>query len=422
MRSIDSLSARRAAWLLVIAYVAPTATATAGADGLLYEKTGRHPAADFGHALAGIGDVDGDGFDDFVVGAPGNGRAGEAAGSAYVLSGRRGKTIYRFDGSAPGERLGYSVAAAGDVDGDRWPDFVISAPALGSGRVDVYSGRDGSVLHRLRGEVDGGLFGGFVDGIEDVDGDGRDDIVVSSPVARWVEVFSGAGGTPLYRIEGFRAVANIVRLEARGVGDIDGDGWSDLLVGEPLGANNRGRVHLYSGPTGEKIRTWEGTKRRSAWFGYAVDGLDDVDGDGLPDLLVGYANRIKSGFITGEAQVLSGESGRLVKRHRGPKQSASFGRAVGAAGDTDGDGVGDYLVGAPYYHGNRGRATLISGRTGKVLRQIFGERRWRLGYTVAGSIDLDGDGFSDVVIATPARDDHRGAIRAYSGRELTRSE
>ena len=138
-----------------------------------------------GGAVAGVGRVDDDDFDDVIVGAPWNDAAGNSSGRAYVYSGQTGSEIYRFTGSERGDQCGWAVDGIGDYNGDGYNDVVIGAPrndasADRKGMVYVCSGEDGSVLQTFEGSAAGERFGRDVSGVADIDNDGVRDLIVGA--------------------------------------------------------------------------------------------------------------------------------------------------------------------------------------------------------------------------------------------------
>ena len=172
-----------------------------------------------------MGDVNGDGTPDFIVGADLADPAGTLdAGSAYVYSGVDGNEIYVNHGESVSDNFGISVSGAGDVDGDWVPDFIVGAYRAGPGGVDVsgsgsayvYSGADGGRIHKVNGEALEDHFGVSVSLAGDVNRDGHGDFTVGADLADpdnrenagAVYVYSGAGGGLLYRLEGVSAGDN----------------------------------------------------------------------------------------------------------------------------------------------------------------------------------------------------------------------
>src|SRR5262249_45362141 len=158
-----------------------------GADGsLLFTKTGAAAGDGFGTAVAGVGDVNGDGKGDFLVGAPYSDTGGTDAGSAYLYSGANGSLLAQRNGAAAGDHFGAALAGAGDADGDGIPDLLVAAPAAspggrsGAGSAYLYSGADGHLLFQRDGAAAQVALGTSVTGAGDVDGDGRADFALGS--------------------------------------------------------------------------------------------------------------------------------------------------------------------------------------------------------------------------------------------------
>ena len=144
--------------------------------------TGDSAGDRFGNSVSSAGDVNGDGFDDLIVGAQNDDNNGTDSGSARVFSGADGSVLYNFDGDSAGDLFGGSVSGAGDVNGDGFDDLIVGAQnddnnGANGGSARVLSGADGSVLYSFDGEIGDG-FGQSVSGAGDVDGDGFDDLIV----------------------------------------------------------------------------------------------------------------------------------------------------------------------------------------------------------------------------------------------------
>ena len=265
----------------------------------------------FGYSIAGLGDVNGDGIADFAVGAPGDDRAGANAGLVYVYHGGRppsGRAAMELEPPAPGGQFGISVASAGDFNGDGVPDLAVGANwhldrGEPRGRVMVYFG--GRAMHaRPDWSADGpdpaGWFG-IVAGAGDLNGDGYDDLVVGAGRARGSTRASGAayvyfGGAhaktdPALVLPG-NQTGDGFGYAVAAPGDLDGDGWPDLVVsasGSDASAPGAGAVKVYRGGPGMDAKpdvVITGDAAGDA-FGTTVAAAGDLDGDGLADLLVG---------------------------------------------------------------------------------------------------------------------------------------
>jgi FG-GAP-like repeat/FG-GAP repeat len=269
------------------------------------------PNSSYGQSVDGGADVNGDGVPDLLVGSPREDVPVLVdAGRARVLDGTNGAQLRRFDGTAAGQQLGWSVAFAGDLNLDGLPDVILGAPgdaSLGpdTGRVRAHSALSGALHFTLFGEDALHRFGTAVAGPGDLNGDGRADLVASSPdsttsavEAGRVRAFSGNLGAPLWAADGVESDHLGSCLAA--AADLDGDGRRDILagaVGAPAGdlpyggpptEPTGGRALLLSGATGAQLfalgplaNTWSLATSVSA--GPALDAT----GDGVPDLLAG---------------------------------------------------------------------------------------------------------------------------------------
>ena len=375
-----------------------------------------------GTSVSAAGDVDGDGTPDLIVGAADADPKGLAgAGSAYVYSGSTGALIWQFDGDAADDGLGGSVSGAGDVDGDGFDDVIVGAPKADPGGLSaagsafVYSGMTGAVLWQIDGAVAFDFLGWAVSGAGDVDRDGFDDVIVGAIQAesgRIVNtgsafVHSGATGAMIWRFDG-SAFQDLMGLSVAGAGDVNGDGFADLIVGAmPMFSGGfllGGSAFVYDGATGALIWRFDGTAGYQV-LGASVSSAGDVDRDGFDDLLVGAPGAGFDGMINaGAAHVYSGATGLLLWRFDDAEIGDELGGSVSGVGDADGDGTPDLMAGATGA-GGAGSAYVYSGATGTLIRQFDGATAGdAFGASVSGAGDLDGDGRAELIVGAPSAD------------------
>jgi hypothetical protein len=295
----------------------------------------------------------------------------------------------------------------------------------------------------------------------DVDGDGAGDFAFvlpsnTGPGELWV--VSGDDGLPLYVEPGVLAAAAagdvdadgrpdvvVVRVSGdievlagasgtvvlaypqpfapgfglpRGVGDLDLDGFDDLAVSD---RGNLGRVLLISGQSGAQLFSVIGADPL-ARFGASLAPAGDVDGDGHPDVVVGAPNIRPD--VQGHVFVLSGATGTSIRVYSGPLSGGSFGHDVAGIGDADGDGVPDLAAGAPAFDAGgtfSGMVRILSGVGSIPVHEILGQTPFgALGISVAPAGDLDLDGFADVVVGEKGASNGAllaaGSVHVYSGR------
>jgi len=384
------------------------------------EHLGETPGEGFGHGLAVLGDVDRDGVADYAIGTPRDQSRPDTDGSVAVYSGKTGRLLYLHRGLAHGAGFGYALAG-GDCDGDGFADVVIGAPYASdakhahAGSVAFFSGKDGRLLREAWGG-DGEALGWSVAALGDLDRDGCDDVAIGAPYARRsrgaappeldvgrLDVHSGKKGRVLFSVWGNAAEDRFGWAIAR-VDDCSGDGVPDLLVGAEGATEGRkrpGSATLASGRNGDVIARFLGDS--GAYFGAAVAALPDLDGDARAELAVGAWNAGDDDDRTGEVRIVASRTRKVLHRLRGHDHLDQYGRAITRTSDLDGDGVDDFVVGAPSTD-RGGYVQFVSSGTLAVLAEVRGTQPGeRYGMSLCAA-DFDGDGRSEVLVSAGVAD------------------
>jgi PKD repeat protein len=401
-----------------------------GAGRVLFAPMGEGPGEQFGNSVASAGDVNGDGYADVIVGAwTSDAAAGGDAGSAYVYYGGPGAddvADLTLHGEYFSDNFGTSVASAGDVNGDGYGDLIVGAwrsiaGASLTGRAYVFYGgpaADPIPDLVLSGQAFGDRFGISVSSAGDLNADGFADVIVGASgndaggfdAGRAYIYFGGAAAN---------VVADLVLTGAAGgdglgyavssAGDLNADGFADIVVGA-FGSGGTGRAYVYYGGPGldtvaDRIFTGEAAGDN---FGLAVASAGDVNGDGNVDLIIAAVRNDAGGIDAGRAYLFYGGSGVDAvadMTFTGTAAGDNFGVSVSSAGDMNGDGIGDLIVGAWMHdtHGpNDGRAYIYYGGPGAdgiadiVLTGEGADDRF--GLSVAGAGDMNADGTADVIV------------------------
>jgi hypothetical protein len=323
----------------------------------------------FGFSVASAGDVNDDGYDDLVVGAPWN---NGYTGKAYIYYGSAGGLSAASDWSAIGEAednyFGYSVAAAGDVNGDGYADLAVGAYNFnnGVGKAYVYHGSAGGLSVTLDwSAVEDGVYNHFSDPVAsagDINGDGYADLAVGTSNANRAYVYHGSANglsaAPDWSAEFGWSVS------VASAGDVNGDGYSDLVVGD---TTYFGNAYVYHGSASGlgAVPDWSAAgEAEFSYFGESVSSVGDVNGDGYDDLAIGASGYITS---TGKAYVYHGSTSGLSLSSdwtaNGEDIYDHFGHSVAAAGDVNGDGYADLVAGA-YDYNNIGKVYVYHGSAG----------------------------------------------------------
>jgi hypothetical protein len=380
--------------------------------------------------------VNGDGYSDVIVGAAfyDNGQLDE--GAAFVYHGsRNGLAIspsWRAEGQQPASRFGERVATAGDVNGDGFADVIISAYTFDNGETDegrafVYLGSVFGLAAApawiTESDQSNANWGRSLSSAGDVNGDGYSDVIVGAPLydnAQTDEggafVFHGSetglSTTADWTIESNQTFANL-GISVSTAGDVDRDGYSDVIVGSPAynnGEDDEGRVFVHHGSASglEENAGWMvESNQTGAAFGFSVATAGDVNGDGHSDVIVGALFYDNGENNEGGAFIYKGSPGGLSLTPgwigEGDQASASYGNSVATAGDVNGDGYSDIVVGAPLYdngENDEGRAYIYHGASAGIafIRSFEIDQSAQYGRSVATAGDVNGDGFSDVIV------------------------
>ncbi len=448
--------------------------------------------SDAGRSVSNAGDVNGDGFDDLIIGALYADPNGSASGSSYVVFGKAsgfsatmdlssldGSNGFRLDGVAERDYSGSSVSTAGDVNGDGFDDLIVGASdadpngdssgssyvvfgkASGFSATMDLSSLDGSNGSRLDGEGFGANSGRSVSTAGDVNGDGFDDVIVGADAdtnghssgSSYV-VFGKASGfdatinlSDLDGGNGFRLVGAAHDYSGRSVsnaGDMNGDGFDDLIIGAPFADTNiydSGSSYVVFGKASGFSATMDLSSLDGS-NGFRLDGVSeddftgnsvsnagDVNGDGFDDVIVGASFANLNGTDSGSSYVVFGKASSFgatmdlssLDGSNGFRLDGEVwfgehsGFSVSSAGDMNGDGFDDLIVGAPYAVPNgirSGSSYVVFGKASGFsatmdLSSIDGKNGFRLdgvaafdylGFSVSSAGDMNGDGFDDLIV------------------------
>ncbi len=394
-----------------------------------WSLSGGQTASSFGFSVAGLGDVNGDGYADVMVGAPhwdpgiidtNNGKVYCYLGSATGLA---TSPTWEAVGAGGGDLFGSWVAGGADINGDGYNDALIGAPDYTTigGAFYWTLGSAGGLLSTNRvspAQID---FGQNLSMMGDFNGDGFADVIVGGD-ANYANIYEGSPNGLLFSASAGGQIASYGEVVAC-AGDVDGDGTSDFLINHP-DAPGGGIVRLYLGgrqvpgsvvPEQEVMGSAPGES-----FGAAVASAGDVNGDGLDD------------FIAGSPTVGGSDEGRVSVYHgtvaglffpdwvsNGTTPGGSLGEAVASAGDVDGDGYADIVVGEPgadKIHVYMGSASGLSASPDWTFQDD--EAGSRLGASVDGAGDINGDGYADIVAGAPLYDGdyvEQGRVRVFMG-------
>ena len=368
----------------------------------------------FDGAISVGGDTNGDGVGDVLVGAAGMNIFGSYTGGAYLLSGADGSLLHFFNGEEGSANFGDEVSIGPDATGDGLADLLISAHTHDggfdtAGRVYLYNGDTGAIVRFWTGTRDWELLGRAISLGPDVDNDGLADVLASSNndgSPDQVLLYSSGTGNLLRTFTG-ATDGDSYGGDLELVADVSGDGRGDVLISArnaDIGLDvDIGEVYLYSGLTGATLDSWQGTQAGDR-FGQRISAGSDADGDGDVDFLIGAPSADRGGVDNiGEVQLFSSSDGSLLRTYLGSQKNDYLGTSLSLGGDIDGDNLGDVLLGS-----NNERAAVYSSASGQLLHL------WSSGEpSFGGSVSMAKDGGSGlpmVAIATPSYNSSQGAI------------
>ncbi len=379
----------------------------------------------FGWNTTSVGDVDGDGTADYMVGAhtafnPSN----VATGAAFLYSGANGSLIREHFGDHLNGNYATQIAAMEDVDGDGVADYAISEPGhpgtggAGDGLIWVYSGSDGTQIYTIASIDSLPFYGRSMIAIADFNGDGIGDLAVGNHgTSTHGYTFNGSvflySGTDGSLIRDFHGVGDRQHFgfAMENCGDMNGDGHADLLVTARSMEGNVARciVRLYCGRTQSLLKTLYSPNHESEvsnFFGYNMLSLGDWNGDGFQELAVAdQMASLPSAERCGAIYIYDGRTSTLVKTIYGDGEDRRFGYPMVGIGDVDGDGFRDFASAQLTRAGETfadGTVTFFSGANGQAVHRMHGEiPHGTFGRAIANATDLNGDGRDDVLITAP---------------------
>ena len=448
-----------------------------------------------GRAVSSAGDVNGDGYDDIIIGVKGADPNGPQSGSSYVVFGKAsgfsraiefseldGSDGFRLDGEDRGDWSGYSVSSAGDVNGDGYDDIIIGAHYASQGgasyvvfgkessfsRAIELSELDGSDGFRIGGENTGDKSGYSVSSAGDVNGDGYDDIIIGAVGADFNGRSSGSSYIVFGKEGNFGRTIELSELDGRGgfridgenaydksgysvssAGDINGDGYDDIIIGahyvDWYGDTISASSYVVFGKESDFNRTIELSELDGS-DGFRIDGENtddkigksvssagDINGDGYDDIIIGAYGADPNGSSSGSSYVVFGKESSFSRaielseldgsdgfRIDGTSAHYLSGYSVSSAGDVNGDGYDDVIIGAyaadPNGVQNSGASYVVFGKasgfnatinlsasSGGIRIDGANVSDWS-GYSVSSAGDVNGDGYDDVIIGAALAD------------------
>ncbi len=454
----------RASILLLLAALLPVASARAElpkptsllsilSSSPVWITDGTYNGAEYGRSVGSAGDVNQDGFDDVIVGSPVYQVNGQPSGTAFVFlggpSGLSTTPYAELTTSEKGSLFAYSVAGAGDVDNNGYDDIIVGAP---SHHEDYQGAGDNGAAYLFLGSesglnlspawtfigADDTQFGASVAGAGDVNGDGFADVLIgaihySEPQINEGAAYlflgsaSGLEDTPVWMLQSDLVSAQF-GYDVAGVGDLNHDGYADIAISAPtvdlpalppsdLPRIDSGQVSVFLGSaTGPALDApdWivEGSQPNMQ-FGSSIDGAGDVDGNGYADLLVGARGYDGALADVGAAYLFFNSAGSLSATFgwfaTSGQTGSGFGAAVAGLGDVNMDGYDDVGVGAPNHDGDQSYEGMVFVYNGGPAYPSL-TPTWSaggnksdtdFGAALASAGDVNGDDRDDLIAGAP---------------------
>ncbi len=407
-----------------------------------FEEMNKVGHSHFGYMVHSAGDVNGDGYDDIIVGADKYGNTHDFMGSAYLYyGGVQMDTIpdLIFRGEQVDDKFGCSVASAGDVNGDGYDDIIIGARGVKyDGKAYLYFG--GAAMDTVADVVfyghsnandelewENGYFAISVASAGDFNGDGYDDVLIgSSDYENGNISYDRTGGVHLFyggaNMDATRDLLFVGENDGdkfggsvASAGDVNNDGYLDIIVG----AYGADKAYIYLGgrnpDTTPDLVLTDNDDSDYAEFGYTVSGAGDVNGDNYDDVIVGNYNTTSAYIYYGGSTLDATADVNLI--YTGDR----FGVSVSSAGDVNNDGYADVIVGDDFLwdNNNVGHAYIYLGSStmDNVMDISFaqGVENSPFGFFVAYAGDINNDGYSDVIVGEGDDTYSPGSAYVYLG-------
>ena len=398
--------------------------------------------ANFGYCVASAGDVNGDGKSDVIIGAPYYDNGQNDEGRAYVYygssAGLSGAANWTAESNQSGANFGISLSSAGDVNNDGYSDVIIGANLYDNGQTDegrVFAyfgsptGLSGADNWTAESNQSGANFGISLSSAGDVNNDGYSDVIIGANLFDNGQNNEGRAFVYYGSITGLSATANWTAesnqtnanfgISVSTADDVNHDGHSDVIIGANLydnGQNDEGRAYVYYGSSSglSGAVNWTAESNQSgANFGISVSSVDDVNGDEISEVIIGAYLYDNGQSNEGRAFVYYGSVAGLSSTANWTSESnqtnANFGFCVASVVNVNGDNKSSVLIGAPNYdngQNDEGRVYVfydsLSGlATAPGWTSESNQNSAQFGYNVSSAGDVNGDGFSEIIIGSP---------------------